>query len=138
MGLIGSAALTFIGYKKTNRQTDRQTDKPNLYIDCNLKFRRDHFSWHHILLDLVKDTFFITFICSASFVTGFKQNWGCKLSLENFKNFLLKPIFLFRLFTLAHPVFSTVKSYILKTSKVLIKCRILHFLIMECCRYLVF
>ena len=29
MGPIGSTVLTFIGYK----QTDRQTDKPNLYID---------------------------------------------------------------------------------------------------------
>ena len=29
LGPIGSAVLTFIGYK----QTDRQTDKPNLYID---------------------------------------------------------------------------------------------------------
>ena len=29
MGPIGSAVLTFIGYK----QTDKQTDKPNLYID---------------------------------------------------------------------------------------------------------
>ena len=28
-GPIGSAVLTFIGYKQTNRQTD----KPNLYID---------------------------------------------------------------------------------------------------------
>ena len=31
LGPIGSAVLTFIGYK----QTDRQTDKPNLYIDKN-------------------------------------------------------------------------------------------------------
>ena len=30
MGPIGSAVLTFIGYKRT----DKQTDKPNLYIDC--------------------------------------------------------------------------------------------------------
>ena len=29
LGPIGSAVLTFIGYKQTNRQTD----KPNLYID---------------------------------------------------------------------------------------------------------
>ena len=29
MGPISSAVLTFIGYK----QTDRQTDKPNLHID---------------------------------------------------------------------------------------------------------
>ena len=29
LGTIGSAVLTFIGYK----QTDKQTDKPNLYID---------------------------------------------------------------------------------------------------------
>jgi len=29
LGPIGSAVLTFIGYK----QTDKQTDKPNLYID---------------------------------------------------------------------------------------------------------
>ncbi len=33
MGPIGSAVLTFIGYKQTNRQTDTQTDKPNLYIE---------------------------------------------------------------------------------------------------------
>ena len=32
----------------------------------------------------------------------------------------------------------TVKPLITNTSKELIKCRILHFLIMECCRYLVF
>ena len=25
--------LTFIGYKQTDRQTNKQTDKPNLYID---------------------------------------------------------------------------------------------------------
>ena len=30
-GPIGSAILTFIGYK----QTDRQTDKPNFFIDRN-------------------------------------------------------------------------------------------------------
>ena len=33
---IGSAVLTFIGYK----QTDRQTDKPNLYIDSLLRSNR--------------------------------------------------------------------------------------------------
>ena len=32
----------------------------------------------------------------------------------------------------------TVKPLIKNTSKEFIKCRILHFLIMECCRYLVF
>ena len=32
--LLESAVLTFIGYKQTNKQTDWQTDKPNLYIDC--------------------------------------------------------------------------------------------------------
>ena len=32
----------------------------------------------------------------------------------------------------------TVKPLITNTSKEFIKCRILHFLIMECCRYLVF
>ena len=32
----------------------------------------------------------------------------------------------------------TVKPFITNTSKEFIKCRILHFLIMECCRYLVF
>ena len=35
LGLIGSVVLTFIGYKQTNRQTPRQTDKPNLYIDID-------------------------------------------------------------------------------------------------------
>ncbi len=34
--------------------------------------------------------------------------------------------------------FYTVKPLITNTSKEFIKCRILHFLIMECCRYLVF
>ncbi len=34
--------------------------------------------------------------------------------------------------------FATVKPLITNTSKEFIKCRILHFLIMECCRYLVF
>ena len=33
-------------------------------------------------------------------------------------------------------VFTTVKPLITNTSKEFIKCRILHFLIMECCRYL--
>ena len=32
LGPIGSAVLTFIGYKQTNKQTD----KPNLYIDLDL------------------------------------------------------------------------------------------------------
>ena len=32
----------------------------------------------------------------------------------------------------------TVKPLITNSSKELIKCRILHFLIMECCRYLLF
>ena len=35
-------------------------------------------------------------------------------------------------------VLTTVKPLITNTSKEFIKCRILHFLIMECCRYLVF
>jgi len=37
LGKIGSAVLTFIGYrqtiKQTNKQTNTKTDKPNLYID---------------------------------------------------------------------------------------------------------
>jgi len=33
LGPIGSAVLTFIGYKQTDRQTNKQTDKPNLYIE---------------------------------------------------------------------------------------------------------
>ena len=33
LGPIGSAVLTFIGYKQTDKQTPTQTDKPNLYID---------------------------------------------------------------------------------------------------------
>ena len=33
---------------------------------------------------------------------------------------------------------TTVKPLVTNTSKEFIKCRILHFLIMECCRYLVF
>ena len=35
LGQIGSAVLTFIGYKQTDGQTNKlkQTDKPNLYID---------------------------------------------------------------------------------------------------------
>ena len=37
MGPIGSAVLTFIGYK----QTIKQTDKPNLYID--VQNRQDWF-----------------------------------------------------------------------------------------------
>ena len=32
----------------------------------------------------------------------------------------------------------TVKPFITNTSKEFLKCRLLHFLIMECCRYLVF
>ena len=31
--------MTFIGYKQTNKQTDTQTDKPNLYIDKFLETR---------------------------------------------------------------------------------------------------
>ena len=42
MGPIGSAVLTFIGYK----QTDRQTDKPNLYIDRSYKEGRPYFKKH--------------------------------------------------------------------------------------------
>ena len=42
LGPIGSAVLTFIGYKQTDRQTDTQTniqtDKPNLYIDSHWSF----------------------------------------------------------------------------------------------------
>ena len=30
VGSIGSAVLMFIGYKQTDRQTNKQTDKPNL------------------------------------------------------------------------------------------------------------
>ena len=33
MSPIGSAVLTFIGYKQTDTKTNKQTDKPNLYID---------------------------------------------------------------------------------------------------------
>ena len=33
LGQIGSAVLTFIGYEQTDRQTNKQIDKPNLYID---------------------------------------------------------------------------------------------------------
>ena len=38
LGPIGSAVLTFIGYKQTDRQTNKQTDKPNLYIDVEILF----------------------------------------------------------------------------------------------------
>ena len=34
LGPIGSAVLTFIGYKQTDNQTNKQTDKPNLYIEA--------------------------------------------------------------------------------------------------------
>ena len=40
--------------------------------------------------------------------------------------------------TVAKCTMYTVKPVITNTSKEFIKCRILHFLIMECCRYLVF
>ena len=34
LDLIDLVVLTFIGYKQTDRkQTNKQTDKPNLYID---------------------------------------------------------------------------------------------------------
>ena len=33
LGPIGSAVLTFIGYKQTNEHPNTQTDKPNLYMD---------------------------------------------------------------------------------------------------------
>ena len=46
LGPIGSAVLTFIAYKQTNRQKDTQTDKPNLYIEEEFVFRND-------LLDVV-------------------------------------------------------------------------------------
>ena len=36
LGLIGSAVLTFIGYKQTNKKTNKQTDKLNLYIEKNM------------------------------------------------------------------------------------------------------
>ena len=36
LGPIGSAVLTFIGYKQTNKQTD----KPNLYIDARKNIRK--------------------------------------------------------------------------------------------------
>jgi len=39
LGLIGSAVLTFLGYK----QTDRQTDKPNLYKDGDKCFSVNSF-----------------------------------------------------------------------------------------------
>jgi len=39
VGPIGSAVLTFIGYK----QTDKQTDKPNLYIDGRFIYRNSRF-----------------------------------------------------------------------------------------------
>ena len=46
------------------------------------------------------------------------------------------------LYTIEHAVeniaYHTVKPLIKNTSKEFIKCRILQFLIMECCRYLVF
>ena len=37
-GPIGSAVLTFIGYKHTDKQTKKQTDKPNLYIEDDIEF----------------------------------------------------------------------------------------------------
>ena len=69
-----------------------------------------------------------------------KSYWNQKknsriLSLKNdrtsFKTFVSRTFF-------PGDFFSTVKPLIKKTSKEFIKCRILHFLIMECCRYLVF
>ena len=36
LGPIGSAVLTFIGYKQTDRHPNTQTDKPNLYIDIDV------------------------------------------------------------------------------------------------------
>jgi len=41
LGPIGSAVLTYIGYKQTNRQTDTQTDKPNLFIDIKCKLENN-------------------------------------------------------------------------------------------------
>ena len=33
LGPIGSAVLTFIGYKQTDKHHNKHPDKPNLYID---------------------------------------------------------------------------------------------------------
>ena len=33
LGPIGSAVLTFIGYKQTDKLTNKHPDKPNLYIE---------------------------------------------------------------------------------------------------------
>ena len=51
-------------------------------------------------------------------------------SWNNLKNFVFRSSMTLYLYT--------VKPLITNTSKEFIKCRILHFLIMECCRYLVF
>ena len=55
LGPIGSADLTFIWYKQTNKQTntktDKQTDKPNLYIE--VKKVKDSVQNESVLLGLI-------------------------------------------------------------------------------------
>ena len=54
LGLIGSAVLTFIGYKQTDKHQNKQTDKPNLYIDVKKISNNMYHNWNRLMLNMRK------------------------------------------------------------------------------------
>ena len=86
LGRIVSAVLTFIGYKQTNKQTD----KPNLYIDCkhlNNSLGKDSqlYPWNLYMIDSVEDiVVFLGFKVLISIIPNCKSiNFAEKPQFEN-------------------------------------------------------
>ena len=102
LGPIGSAVLTFIGYK----QTDTQTDKPNLYIDSTYIFvqedeHTDIITQMAKLIDTIEVELFFFFIrflnISAVLLTMFFKSitfWFYLLNIQWYSTVLAtKPLF---------------------------------------------
>ena len=79
----------------------------------------------------------ITHFSSDKSFKGFVVNWS-RLSINGGSLYIEKAVHFCKLLADRVKKYNTVKPLVTNTSKEFIKCRILHFLIMECWRYLVF
>ena len=66
LGLIGSAVLTFIGYKQTNKQTNRQTDNPPPQGKWIVTYTKGFPSWVKIVINCLSSEYNSSIFISSS------------------------------------------------------------------------
>ena len=100
------------------------------------------FSYFKVLLSLLKFVKYLYTLSTAVFLRHKCQFSFCVREIisisDNFRIKCVSNSKISGMLCFLYFLLSTVKPLIKNTSKEFIKCRILHFLIIECCRYLVF